>query len=673
MMKKIIAVCAIVSLSSFALASPPPAPTVTSPSSGGLVNNNKPDITWTGGFHDAYEVHIGLYNTPSSAEGWNSGTVNVGSPVTSVRSGPLTVQQTFYVYVRHHNPDGWGPWSQPNVHFYVAGEWLNDPTWINPGGMWPQDTAFNPARNEYLTVYRISDGDVPRVTYCRLNSSGNVLGSAITLVDPALSGVHKGVVAYNSVNAEYLIAYGGWLDTGGGSTQDGVRAQRVNATTGLPIGAPTALFGPAPGGVFEPAIAYSPTSNLYLVAWHEDGPPNAQIFGVRVAGATGTLIGTNFSLSPSWTQYCAVPHIAYNSSANEFEVMYQVSRDDIGHGFDEYGQRLRASDGVLLGDAHPIGTAGPAWDRHGDIVYDSDMNRYLAVYECLGDASGSLYGQFLTATGGSIGGRFSLLPLPDAGGMISVDWMPSTKEFMVAWMDGDSYSNYAQRISQTGALIGEKFDITNGLAGIGNFEPQVVANTVSNEFLFAWYNSYTNVYDRRVKLYPLPSADVTAPASVTGLTLQRFPSSIILNWTNPATSDFMGTSIRYKTTGYPTGPTDGLLIADLPNAPSTSDTFTHTGLIKGVTYYYAVFAHDEALNYASATLGSAKIFPADFDGDDDVDMKDFAHFQNCLSGDGIPYGPGCVDADLNEDSSVGQSDFAIFLPCLAGSNMPPGC
>ena len=257
--------------------------------------------------------------------------------------------------------------------------------------------------------------------------------------------------------------------------------------------------------------------------------------------------------------------------------------------------------------------------------------------------------------------------------MVGVSWSPITKEWLVTWGSCCSAHNYARRLTQSGAYIGEPLRTNGDVIGFGNWDPLPVINTTSGEFLINWFWQHDNVYVRRYKPFPPPVADITAPASITNLTLQRFPSSIILSWNNPATSDFMGTRVRFKTTGFPTGPTDGVQIAELPNAPSTSNNVTHAGLIKGTTYYYAVFAHDEALNYASAALSSAKIFPGDFDGDDDVDMKDFAHFQNCLSGDGIPHGSSCANADLNEDSDVDQGDFSVLLPCLAGSNSPPGC
>jgi hypothetical protein len=159
---------------------------------------------------------------------------------------------------------------------------------------------------------------------------------------------------------------------------------------------------------------------------------------------------------------------------------------------------------------------------------------------------------------------------------------------------------------------------------------------------------------------------------VSGVTAQRFASSVQLSWTNPAAADFVGTTLRFKTTGYPSGPSDGTLLADKGNAPGTADTYRHTGLIRG-TYYYALFAYDVASHYASPALVTVPILPGDFDNDGDIDQCDFGHLQHCVSGTGAAYIATCEDADLDTDGDVDGSDVSAFLPCLGGEDNPPGC
>lgn len=93
---------------------------------------------------------------------------------------------------------------------------------------------------------------------------------------------------------------------------------------------------------------------------------------------------------------------------------------------------------------------------------------------------------------------------------------------------------------------------------------------------------------------------------------------------------------------------------------------------------------------AFVDLGAYEFFGsrADFDGDADVDLDDYARFQACATGPAIPYGPalpaGCtlarytsgrISADFDGDTDVDQEDFARFQRCFSGANKPadPNC
>jgi hypothetical protein len=200
-----------------------------------------------------------------------------------------------------------------------------------------------------------------------------------------------------------------------------------------------------------------------------------------------------------------------------------------------------------------------------------------------------------------------------------------------------------------------------------------VYNSVNDEFLIHWHNSYNTILDRRYKSTPVPAPDTQPPGPVTNLTLSRTTTSMNLTWTNPSTPDFSGTMIRVKTGSPPSGPTDGALVLDQCNAPSTNDSFTHTGINKGILYCYAAFAHDLVVpNYATAATACGRLVAGDFDGDNDVDQEDFGLMQSCLS-DSSEYGGGCEDADFDEDGYVDDLDIGIFLNCMNGPNQPPGC
>ncbi len=62
---------------------------------------------------------------------------------------------------------------------------------------------------------------------------------------------------------------------------------------------------------------------------------------------------------------------------------------------------------------------------------------------------------------------------------------------------------------------------------------------------------------------------------------------------------------------------------------------------------------------------------ADFDGDNDVDMDDFGHFQACYTGPTKPQTKiECLGARMDVDSDVDEADLAIFAGCCDGPNIP---
>jgi hypothetical protein len=147
----------------------------------------------------------------------------------------------------------------------------------------------------------------------------------------------------------------------------------------------------------------------------------------------------------------------------------------------------------------------------------------------------------------------------------------------------------------------------------------------------------------------------------------------LLNWINPSSGQFTGTLIRVKTTGFPTSPNDGTLVIDKSNTPGSFDSYTHTGLTNGVTYYYAAFAHNDVNTYAAAaTAGPAR--PAigpDFDRDGDCDQADFGLLQSCFTAPGLAQlDPVCQPALLEgNDNDVDAADMAVFMACFTGPNV----
>lgn len=109
-----------------------------------------------------------------------------------------------------------------------------------------------------------------------------------------------------------------------------------------------------------------------------------------------------------------------------------------------------------------------------------------------------------------------------------------------------------------------------------------------------------------------------------------------------------------------------------------ASTFDPGPLAPGTTYYWRV----DGVNESGVTTGETWSFTtegrrtvqADFDGDGDVDHRDFVRFRRCFNGPNRPPdGDDCDASDFDGDGDVDDIDFDRFQACFNGANRPPAC
>ncbi len=114
-------------------------------------------------------------------------------------------------------------------------------------------------------------------------------------------------------------------------------------------------------------IAYSTTSKEFLVVWQGAG-----IRAQRV-GLNGELLGTNFGVTPP--TYHRDPAVAYNPTNNQFMVVFGGA--DASSAFAAF-QRVAAGSGALLGPETVLGRAAGVYIA--EVAYNSVTNQYLAAW-----------------------------------------------------------------------------------------------------------------------------------------------------------------------------------------------------------------------------------------------------------------------------------------------------
>ena len=350
--------------------------------------------------------------------------------------------------------------------------------------------AYDGDRNQYLVVWEgdddagtLVDGEteifgqrVDALTGAELGSGDFRISDMGPDGDP-LWDAQKPAVAYNPVNREFLVVWSGEDDAAGlANGEFEIYAQRIAAATGAEIGTNDfriSDMGPDGDPLFDaldPSVAFNAAGDEYLVVWAADDLAGTQvegeteIFGQRLAGATGAEIGTNdFRITdvgpdgdPLWD--AAVPQVAYNPAGAEYLVVF-AAEDNIGllaNGeFEIYGQRLGAAGAQIGANDFRISSAGVDGDATYDafapaVAFDPVSNRYLVVWEgedtvgLLAPDENEIFGQLLGAGGVEVGpDDFRISDMgPDGDPFFdaekpSVAYNTTDHEFLVTWTGDD--------------------------------------------------------------------------------------------------------------------------------------------------------------------------------------------------------------------------------------------
>lgn len=97
----------------------------------------------------------------------------------------------------------------------------------------------------------------------------------------------------------------------------------------------------------------------------------------------------------------------------------------------------------------------------------------------------------------------------------------------------------------------------------------------------------------------------TPPQDVSGFSATGENGKIVLRWTNPSDSDFVGVRIRFRSDHFPDGIDDGELLGDFTGSPDENVGVAHESLQNGVTYYYIASSYDGQGNFQTTARASA--------------------------------------------------------------------
>ena len=271
-------------------------------------------------------------------------------------------------------------------------------------------------------------------------------------------------VAYGSTDDHYLVVYA--------TDNLSIRGQRLTNTS-TPVGSElTIAVGTSSDHYFNPAIAYSSVSNIYLVVWRHTNGSTSAIEG-RTISADGSTFGSLLDFTGLVTSTPQNPAAASLNSNGKFMVVWDQSGSSTT---DIFGRMVHTTPSV-------------GFDAAAFVAYDSGYDDYAPSIGSLTSPNG-------------LSGQYLLLCQADYTTLTGTETL----------IDGHLFS-------QEGAPAGSMLPVS--LAS-GN-SPVAAGNNASQEFLAVWFDGHAAVVARTISpigslspIHYLPANNAWSPAVTAG-------------------------------------------------------------------------------------------------------------------------------------------------------------
>jgi len=524
--------------------------------------------------------------------------------------------------------------------------------------------AYNSTDNQYLVVWEDNGiGSEYEIWGQLINAAtGAEIGSDFEISDMGtdVSTTFYGKnpsVTYNATDNEFLVVWEGKDETIIDVRyyfESEIFGQRISAD-GSEIGTNDFVISDIgevnwEGDAYEPKVVWNSVSNEYLVIFRGDDfgrdgggttlSEEFEIFGQRLDN-TGNEIGTNdflisdmYGLKVDGGVDAYFPDVAYNSTNNEYLVVWRSTESLTNLDLEIYAQRLGANGSELGTNDFVISDMGPANDNSFEasapsIAYNATNNEYLVVW--YGDDLGTsgayeIHGQRLSNAGAELGTndfRISDMGTSDANSNLSayypnIAYASSTNEYFVVWYGDDDtaplvdgeWEVFGQIIKGSdGSEIGSDVRISDmGVDGDGVYDGKdnsVVFNSTDAELMVVWEgdDAVNGSYEIFGQLFSIAAA--SAPPTLT-TTAASDITATSATLGGDVTSDG-GASVTERGVVYSTTddtPTIGEAgVTKDANGSGTGAFFESIGSLDvNTTYYYNAYAtNSEGTSYGIAS------------------------------------------------------------------------
>lgn len=339
---------------------------------------------------------------------------------------------------------------------------------------WP-DVAFSSTDDVFLAV---SGADDLQGQY--FSATGAALGTAFKVNAADVFGQAPRVTWSQRHNA-FLVT---WHETLGNDTRIRGRIIRYGQPA-LTADLDLSDFGT--NWEMGATVAYSETSDEFLVGWQDRGTTHIKV--QRVSG-TGALVGPSFTVEN--VPYARDPSIAWDPDTNRFLVAYAgcVGNDDCF----VHAQRIEGGTGALVGTPivlEPSVRAGYV----PELAYNALTHQFLVVWYRLAASGNGLYGKTVDATGAT--GPLLTISAVASYDANDVAWNPVSNTFVVV-THGSTAQDLALELSATGEVL-DPAGVTFGVpTGNGNFNPRLASSTSGADWLGVTSTEFATLTAERI-------------------------------------------------------------------------------------------------------------------------------------------------------------------------------
>jgi hypothetical protein len=396
-------------------------------------------------------------------------------------------------------------------------------------------------------------------------AQASVLGSSFAIYGAASRG---SATAYDTKNHVYLVVSAYGAVNGRFMSADGVPLPNcVSAGTSFVLGG--ASFG------HFPRVAYSPDANGglggFMVTWHEgDAPGGGNTVHARAVSLAACLGADRVISGADKTWWEGGPAIAYSTTSQRFLVAWRAIASWNGSPNDISGQLLDLSGQPLVASPFKI-TDTAIYEDNPSVAYNPSTDTFLVAFA--GYDSSAFVAARLVSAGGALGAQYEL---GRAGGTYITDttFISATGRFLTAWhqlpggatgrlVDGSTgipegapiplstrfTSNDALSVAYN-AVSGSSFLVSHdqltsedggfeisaagvpsagfgatSIGGSGNFYPRVAASSIDKKWLLVTSNVFQTIYGQFISTAtaaggtPPPAPPrLAAPVQITALT-----------------------------------------------------------------------------------------------------------------------------------------------------------